>query len=197
MRFHPFILPSRSFLRIGSLALLETQHGVQGAVVFCACVYMWALVDFLKKLFLPLKRGKYVKNWPEIGFLGVFGIFSHNFFLNLIYNENLLFVVFFHKSHLDGSWVMGKNAYGQSDCRIFKSTIPPEQIDEKALFFASWYRFMEMKIWLKSIGVGIIKSGCRHTGLRTQKLALSQEAINVLNWPLDKNNKICWKKTPK
>ena len=25
--------------------------------------------------------------------------------------------------------------------------------------------------------------GCHHSGLRTQKLALSQEAISVLNWP--------------
>ena len=41
MRFHPFILPSRSFLRIGSLALLETQHGVQGACgVLRLCIHV-------------------------------------------------------------------------------------------------------------------------------------------------------------
>ena len=32
---------------------------------------------------------------------------------------------------------MGQNALSQSDCRIFKSTFLPEEIDEAALFFAN------------------------------------------------------------
>ena len=31
---------------------------------------------------------------------------------------------------------MGHNAYGRSDCRIFKSTVSLEENDEKARFFA-------------------------------------------------------------
>ena len=38
---------------------------------------------------------------------------------------------------------MAQNALGQSDYRIFKSTISLEQNDEKARFFACCYRFME------------------------------------------------------
>ena len=49
---------------------------------------------------------------------------------------------------------MGQNPLVQSDCRILKSTLSLEQNDEKAWFFASWYRFMETKSWLKSIGGG-------------------------------------------
>ena len=60
-------------------------------------------------------------------------------------------ILFWEKS---GSWAMGQNALGQSDCRIFKSTTSLEQDDEKAWFFACWYRFMKITSWLKNIGVG-------------------------------------------
>ena len=40
---------------------------------------------------------------------------------------------------------MGQNALGQSDYRIFKLTISPEHKDEKAWFFACWYKLMETK----------------------------------------------------
>ena len=35
---------------------------------------------------------------------------------------------------------------------------------------------------LKNIGVGEVKNGCGHTGLRTLKLAVSQKGINGINW---------------
>ena len=70
---------------------------------------------------------------------------------------------------------MDQNALGQSDCRIIKLTISLEHKDEKAWFFACWYRFMEIKSWLKNIMVGMVKIGCGHSGLRT--LASSQK-----NW---------------
>ena len=47
----------------------------------------------------------------------------------------MLFTVFLHKAHI---WEKScachvvKNAFNQSGCRIFKSTITPEQIDEIA-----------------------------------------------------------------
>ena len=87
-----------------------------------------------------------------------------------------------HKSRIwekSGFWDMG-----QSDSRIFKSTISLKQNDEKASFFACWYRFREIKSWLKDIGVGVVKNECGHSGLRTLKLAVSQEGISGINWVL-------------
>ena len=40
---------------------------------------------------------------------------------------------------------------------------------------------MEIKSWLKNTGVGIVKNGCGHSGLRTLKLAVSQKGINRIN----------------
>ena len=54
---------------------------------------------------------------------------------------------------------MGQNALGQSDCSIFKSTISLEQNNKKAWFFACWHRFMEIRSWLKNIGVAWPKIG--------------------------------------
>ena len=101
-----------------------------------------------------------------------------------------MFAVFLHKSHTlenSGFWDMGQNALEQSDCNIFKLTIPLEQNDEKAWFFAYWCKFIEIRSWLENIGVGMVKNGCDHFGLRTLKLALSQEGINGVRWFL-----VCW-----
>ena len=57
---------------------------------------------------------------------------------------------------------MGQNAVGQSDYRIFKSTITLEQYDEKAWFFECWYKFMESRSWLKNIEVVLVKNRCGH-----------------------------------
>ena len=40
---------------------------------------------------------------------------------------------------------------------------------------------MEIKSWLKDIRVDLVKNGCDHPGLRTLKLVVSQERINVIN----------------
>ena len=95
-----------------------------------------------------------------------------------------------HKSHTwekSGSWDMGQNVLGQSDCRIFKSTVSLEQNDEKAWFFTCWCRFVEIKSWSKNILVGMVKNEYGYSGLRTLKLAVSQERINWVNWFL-----VCW-----
>ena len=101
-----------------------------------------------------------------------------------------------------GSWDMGQNALDQSDCRSFKLTISPEHKDEKAWFFACWYRLMEIKSWLKKyLGgcgqkwvwllwskdtkIGCIskrKYGCGHLGLGTLKFAVSQDWICKFGW---------------
>ena len=79
---------------------------------------------------------------------------------------------------------MGQNALGQSDCMIFKLTISPEQKDKKAWFLACWCKFLEIKSRLKNIGMGLVKYGCGHSGLRTLKLAVSQEGMNLFL--------VCW-----
>ena len=49
---------------------------------------------------------------------------------------------------------MGQNALDQSDCSIFKLPMSLEQNDEKAWFFAWWYKFIKIKSCLKNIGRG-------------------------------------------
>ena len=51
---------------------------------------------------------------------------------------------------------------------------------------------MEIKSWLKNIGVGVVKNGCDHPGLRTLKLAIPQKVSNGTNWFL-----VCWQKFKK
>ena len=41
---------------------------------------------------------------------------------------------------------------------------------------------MEIKSWLKNIGVDRIKNGCGHSGQTTLKLTVSQKGIDRLNW---------------
>ena len=40
---------------------------------------------------------------------------------------------------------------------------------------------MEIKSWLKNIGVSMVKNGCGHSDIRTLKLAVSQKGINGIN----------------
>ena len=57
---------------------------------------------------------------------------------------------------------MYKNALSQSNCKVCKSAICPERIDETAWFFAYSYELMKTKIWLKNCWMGIVKNGCSH-----------------------------------
>ena len=57
-----------------------------------------------------------------------------------------------------------------------------ERKDEKAWFFACWYKFIEIKSWLKNIGIGVVINGCAHSGCRNLKLAVSHKEINGINW---------------
>ena len=90
-----------------------------------------------------------------------------------------------HKSFTlekSGSWVIDQNNIGQPYCWIFKLTVSQEQNDEKAWYFACWYKSMKIKSWLKNIAVGLVKNERDHSGLRTLKVAVSQEVINRKNW---------------
>ena len=79
-----------------------------------------------------------------------------------------------------GFSVMCQNVIGQS-CMIFKSTISLEQNYEKVWFFVCWYKFTEIKSWLKNIGMGMFINGCNHCGCRNLKLAVSHKEINKIN----------------
>ena len=142
-------------------------------------------LDFVEKKFLPQKWGK----WAKQGFLNLLENLVINFFwiwsIKKVYINCCVLVQIQYLG--SGSWNMGQNALGQSDCRIFKSTIFLEQNYEKAWFFECCYRFMEIKSWLKNFRLGLIKNGCDHSGLKTLKLAISQEGIYGINWFL-----VCW-----
>ena len=67
---------------------------------------------------------------------------------------------------------VGQNALNQSDCKIFKSTISPEQIDE---IVSCWYKFTKVKNSSKTFWLNIIKNWCGQSGLWILKLTVSQE----------------------
>ena len=115
--------------------------------------------DFPGTFFLPQKWGKWAKSTVFWIYLKIESLIFSEFGL---WRNFIIFTVFLHKSHTwekSGSWNMGQNALDQSDCSIFKLTISLEQNDEKAWFFACWCRFIEIKSWLKNIGVGVVKMG--------------------------------------
>ena len=70
------------------------------------------------------------------------------------------------------SWDIGQNHLSQSDCRIFESTISPEQIDETASFFACCYKFTKIESSLKIFWLGMVKNGCGQSGPWTLKLTV-------------------------
>ena len=50
------------------------------------------------------------------------------------------------------------------------------------LYFACWYKFMEVKISLKILGVGVVKNGCGQSYVGTPKLTRSEEWTNRIDW---------------
>ena len=58
----------------------------------CCCAWHFEK-DFLKKIFLHRKWGKWTKNGQQIGFFKFIGKFSH-FLLNLVYNERLYYLLY-------------------------------------------------------------------------------------------------------
>ena len=123
------------------------------AVVFVLCIW---------------KRGKWPKN-------RVFWICCENLVIKFFWIWSI------KKVYINCSnSILGKNLDPEIwvNCRIFKSTKSLERNNEKAWFFAYWYRFMKIKSWVKNNGLGMVKTGCEHSGFRTLKLAVSQEGIN-------------------
>ena len=68
----------------------------------------------------------------------------------------------------------GQSALGQSDCRIFKSTISLEQNDKIVQFFACWLNLIKMKSWLNNVQVCLVKNVWHHFGRGILKLAVCQ-----------------------
>ena len=71
----PSVLPSGSFLGIGSLFFSETQHVLRAHVLLCMTE-----PDYLKKIFMPKKWGKFAKNGQKIGFSNLLENLVINFF---------------------------------------------------------------------------------------------------------------------
>ena len=88
--------------------------------------------DFLEKNFLPPKLRKGQKQ----GLLKILKIFVINFYwICSVVNMYIICYVPAQVPYLGKiSWDMGQNVLSQSDCRIFLSTISPEQINEIAWF---------------------------------------------------------------
>ena len=124
--------------------------------------------------------------------------FGHWFSLYLFYIENF-YLLCSCTNPLGKIWDTGQNPLSQSDCRISKWTVSPEQIDEAVnfsmliwptwsldskieltnginLFFAYWYNFM--KINVKVLGVGMVKNGCGQSCYRT----VSEKWTGEINW---------------
>ena len=103
----------------------------------------------------------------------------------------MLFAVLQRKSNIwqkSCSWEVGQNFLNQSDCRIFKSTISPEEIDETASFFACWYKFTKIKGWSKIFSWAWFRMGVTNlvSGIN---LNVSQGWTDGINWIF-----ACWYK---
>ena len=173
------------FLGLAYSFFSETQHGVRGScgVVHCRARFLE------KKIAAKIEEMGKKEMVQKFDFLNLLENFVVIFFLNLVYSKSLCYLLYSCTIPLFGKSMASIIPYTvvQSDLRIFKSTLSLEQNDEKAWIFACWYRFMEIKSWSKSIGVGMVKNGCDHSGIKTLKLDASQKAINWTSWFLD-----CW-----
>ena len=105
----------RKFCRNWLFSILELS------MVLGAHVVLWLTEsDFLrKKICLPQKWAKNRVFWIY------WKTFNHHFFLNLVYNESLCYLLYSCTNPVlgkTGSWDTGQDALTQSDCTIFKST---------------------------------------------------------------------------
>ena len=125
-------------------------------MVLEAHVLLCLTARFLKKSFFAPKMEKMCKNRVFWIYLKIF----HYFFLNLVYKK------VYYLLYSCANPIFEKNL--ALDCRIFRSTVSLKQNDEKASFFACWWKFMETKSWLKNIGLVVVNNWCGHAVLRTQ-----------------------------
>ena len=79
-------------------------------------------------------------NGPKKNFSEFEKKFSHSFSMNLFHTENLYYLLGSCTNTIFGKNLVpegiGQNALSQSDCWIFKTTISPQQSDERVSIFA-------------------------------------------------------------
>ena len=90
------------------------------------------------------------------------------------------------KKHCLKKACIDQNALSQPDCRIFKSTIFPEQIDETASFFACWHKLKVDRrffgwAWSKTDGIDWFL----HAGTYSRKLKVDGKFLGWASWKLD------------
>ena len=149
-----FVLLSGIFTGMSSFVFSGTQHGIRGPYG------VMTELDFWKNYFFSQKWGKLAKPgvlWMYMKILLLF-FFSIWSIIEVYINFCMLGKIFENF----GSWDMCQNLLGQSDYRIFKSTTSLEQNDE-VWFFTCWYSFIEIKSWLKNIGMGVVINGFVHS----------------------------------
>ena len=117
--------------------------------------------DFFNKIFLP-KMGKMGQKCAKKGFLNLLENLVINFFwIRSIVKVYIICCILAQIPYLGKIWFLRYGPKYSLPIRLqdFKSTISLEQNDAKAWFFACWYRLMEIRSWLKNIGVGMVKMG--------------------------------------
>ena len=132
---------SGRFLGIGSLAFSEFWHGARNPY---HVVHNRA--GCLRNLCLPSKIGEMSQ---KQGFLNLKKNSINNFhricsIMKICLISSVLAQILYLGKVLFGDIV--QNGLSQSDFRIFKSTISPKQINEKAWFFACWYKLQKLKV---------------------------------------------------
>ena len=129
--------------------------------------------DFLEKNYFPKKivEMDQKKNFSEFE-----KKFSHSFSMNLFHKENLYYLLGSCTNTIFGKNLVpegiGQNALSQSDCWIFKTTISPQQSDERVSIFACWYKFIKIENLLKTFWLGMVKNQCKKSGFWTLKLTV-------------------------
>ena len=88
----------------------------------------WQSRTFQKKIFFAPKVGKMGQ---KQGFLN----FLKDLAINIYWTCSIMKIYIIYCS------CMGQNVLSQSDCRIFLSTMFPEEINETSWFFACWCKF--------------------------------------------------------
>ena len=127
-------------------------------------IKLWVKDVFLGKTFFAQKIWEMSQKW---GFLNL----NKNFVVNIhwIYSIMKIYII---------SFVHAQFQFSQSDCKIFKSAISPEQMDETVSYFECWCKFSKIKSWSIFLWLVMIKNECGQSGLWTLILTLSQEGTD-------------------
>ena len=64
---------------------------------------------------------------------------------------------------------------------MLKLIVSQERTDGINWSFASWYKFTQIKRWLKIFGVSMVKNECGQSGDRTLKLSISEDSTDGIN----------------